>query len=121
MSGEELKTRVCKLTGLNQAEIAKKMGRTPQALNSLFNATDVRSGVIEEMCQKLNVPLPTLYGGGDMTAIAGDGSTSVAGFGNNVNASEALLRAIEEISAQRRVTETAQTQINKLIELLDKK
>ena len=118
MTGEELKTRICKLTGENQAGIARRLGRTPQALNSLFNGTDVRSGLIEEMCTKLSIPISRLYDAGGNISIVGDGSTSVAGDGNNVNATDALLKAIDEISAQRRVTETAQAQINKLLELL---
>ena len=120
MSGEELKTRICKLTGENQAGIAKKLGRTPQALNSLFNGSDVRSGLIEEMCSKLNLPISRIYDSVGNISIVGDGSTSVAGDGNNVNASAALIRAIEEISAQRRVTETAQAQIDKLLEIIAK-
>jgi hypothetical protein len=42
----------------------------------------------------------------------------VAGNGNNVNAGEALLRAFDEIAAQRRVTEKAQAQIDDLLQII---
>ena len=66
MSGEELKTLICKLTGITLAEIARRMGQSPQALNSKLNASDVKSGVIEEMCKKLDVPISQIYGYSEM-------------------------------------------------------
>ncbi len=121
MKGCVFKERIIKLTGLKQAEIARRVDRMPQALNSLFKAEDISSGLIEEFCQVFNIPISKLYEDEGYAAIAGDGSTAVAGYGNNVNDSVALIKAIEEISAQRRVTETAQAQIDKLIELIGKK
>lgn len=49
----------------------------------------------------------------------GDG-TNIVGDKNNVNDGNALALAINEISAQRRLVEKCQEQINRLIALLEK-
>lgn len=113
MSGEELKERICKLTGLNQAEIARRLGRTPQAVNSLFNGSDVRSGLIEEVCTKLDIPIPQLYGGGISATIAGDGNTQVAGNGNQIGITG------EAFAALRSQLEIKDKQIDRLMGLLE--
>lgn len=120
MTGEKLKNRISELTGKKQAEVAEMLGVSPQALNSLFKASDVRSGLIEEVCSVFKIPLSCLYGEAGFSSAAGDGSTSVAGVGNNVNATDALVRAIDEISAQRRVTEDVVSQNGRLLSIIEK-
>lgn len=51
---------------------------------------------------------------------AGDNNTAV-GHNSTVNNSDALILAINELSAQRRVTEKAQEQIDRLLKLLEQK
>ena len=51
---------------------------------------------------------------------SGDNNTAV-GHNSTVNAPDALILAINELSAQRRVTEKAQEQIDRLISLLERR
>lgn len=120
MTGKELKNRISELTGKTQAEVAEMLGVSPQALNSFFNAKDVRSGLIEDVSRVFKIPLSVIYGEAGFSSVAGDGSTSVAGVGNNVNASDALVRAIDEISAQRRLTEDVVSQNGRLLSVIEK-
>lgn len=60
---------------------------------------------------------------GDMLAsspikqeVSGDNNTAVAGNGNHVNASS----LIEELTAQRKLTEKAQEQIDRLLSIIEK-
>lgn len=57
---------------------------------------------------------------GSLIHQAGDNNTAV-GPNSTVNNSDALILAINELSAQRRVTEKAQQQIDRLITLLEKR
>ena len=68
-----------------------------------------------------------LTGEGDMllpkngnATTVNDNHTSVAGNANQVNATSTLDKALDEIAAQRRLTEKAQEQIDRLISLLEK-
>ena len=47
--------------------------------------------------------------------------TSVAGNGNNVNATSALEKALESLMEQQRITVKAQEQIDRLLALLEKR
>lgn len=51
--------------------------------------------------------------------ISGDGNTAVAGNGNNVSTTHQLDKALDEIAAQRKVTEKAQEQIDHLIAIIE--
>lgn len=50
--------------------------------------------------------------------VTGDGNTSVAGNGNHVNSETS--RFLDELAAQRRVTEKAQAQIDRLLSVIEK-
>jgi len=63
-----------------------------------------------------------LYGEGEMinqNIQTGDG-TNIVGDKNNVNDGNALALAINEISAQRRLVEKSQEQIDRLIKIIEK-
>lgn len=63
-----------------------------------------------------------LYGEGEMinqNIQTGDG-TNIVGDKNNVNDGNALALAINEISAQRRLVEKCQEQIDRLIKIIEK-
>ena len=84
MTGKELKLKIAQLN-VSASTIAKKLGISPQALNSSLCAKDVRSGTIERIAQVLNVPVSFLYGEHDkeLSAVAsGDGSVAVTGNNN---------------------------------------
>lgn len=60
MTGKELKERVMTLN-YSATYIAEKMGVSPQALNSTFNASDVKSGTLEKLCDALGVTMSFFY------------------------------------------------------------
>lgn len=42
-------------------EIGALLGMSPQALNQVFRAKDVKSGIIEDLSECLGIPIPYLY------------------------------------------------------------
>jgi hypothetical protein len=53
-------------------------------------------------------------------SISGHHGTSVAGNGNNVNATSALERALESLIEQQKLTAKAQEQVDRLLSLMEK-
>lgn len=121
MDGKSVKEKLRSL-GVNLAELATKLGYdNDQRLHSQLKAADVKSGLLEDVARAIGCDVSLFYGGssipGSNDANAG-GGTAVAGVGNNVNNSDALLRAFDELAAQRRLTEKAQAQVDELLSLV---
>lgn len=114
MTGEEVK-KVRESLGLTQREFAEKCGVKPRAVQ-YWEANGV-SGQQEVVVKSL-LSEGAKFAAARSGSVSGSGSASVAGNGNNVNAGEALLRAFDEIAAQRRVTEKAQQQIDDLLQII---
>ena len=53
MSGKEVKEILIK-NGYSLTDIAKNMGESPQNLNSLLNAADIKTGVLEKIATAIN-------------------------------------------------------------------
>ena len=62
MEGIKLK-EMLQRTGLTMTEISNKMGITAQMLNTYFQNKDVKSGVIENICEKLGLDICYFYKG----------------------------------------------------------
>lgn len=60
MTGKELKTKITSL-GRTVTEVSSLLEMTPQALNTIFNVSDVKSGTIEKLCRVLNVSITYFY------------------------------------------------------------
>lgn len=60
MNGSELKARL-KRSGKTMTEIGALLGMSPQALNQVFRAKDVKSGIIEDLSECLGIPISYLY------------------------------------------------------------
>ena len=60
MTGKELKTKVL-TTGHTITEISSMLGMSPQALNTIFNVADVKTGTVEKMCAALKVDMSFFY------------------------------------------------------------
>lgn len=113
MRGSDIKKFIL-ASGHNITEVAAAIGKSQQNLSAALAAEDVKTGLVESIAQFLGVPISYLYGEGN-TAAADHGSTAVAGNGNNL-ADHAL---IEEIAAQRRLTEQAMSQNDRLIGIIN--
>jgi len=60
MKGKDLKTKLLK-TGRTLTDISKALGTSTQNLNSILNASDVKSGTIEKLAKVLNMPIGYFY------------------------------------------------------------
>lgn len=84
MKGKDLK-RKCLIKVRSQKQIASMLGTTPQSLNSIFDAADVRSGTIEKIAKVLNVPVAYFYDeeGSNVAMATGNGSAA-SNFGDSI-------------------------------------
>lgn len=67
MSGQELKTKMLG-AGYSVKAISDKMGMSMQALNTVFNVADVKTGFLERLCETMSLSMsffyPDVSGGG---------------------------------------------------------
>ena len=82
MTGKELKEKIAQ-QNISALAIAKKLGISPQALNSTFNAADVKSGTLERIAEVLGVKMSFFYPMEGSNAVA-SGNGNVAGNNNVV-------------------------------------
>lgn len=110
-----------------QKELAGRMQSSSTNVSSALKGAD--SVLTDRFLIRFNKAFDCIFnqnwllnGEGEMLApsisqeVTGDNNTAVAGNGNHVNASS----LIEELSAQRRLTEKAQEQVSKAQEQIDK-
>ncbi|MCQ2058708.1 MAG: helix-turn-helix transcriptional regulator [Bacteroidaceae bacterium] len=110
MKGETVK-EFLKKSGIPLNKVAEKMGETPQNLQSMLRADDIKTGVLERIAAAINKNLYFFYDD-ESQNINGDNNTAVQGNGNHIDSSTkeflALLRKKDE-------------QIDRLISLLERK
>ena len=120
MKGEDLKKRL-KETSIPMSEIANRLGILPQTLYSAFNADDVKSGLLEKLSEALNVPISFFYG--DSYTITGNNIVN-SGSNNAVNATDERLLTLlvskdEQLTISMKQTEKAQSQIDRLLGIIE--
>ena len=110
--------------GVNKSEFGRSIG-----VSAAF-VTSIRQSIQPDKLERISKNYPDLNidwlltGNGEMLypsinqTVNGDGNTAVAGNGNHVNTE--LGKALEEIAAQRRVTEKAQEQIDRLLGIIER-
>jgi transcriptional regulator with XRE-family HTH domain len=81
MTGKELKDKISQ-QNIPALVIARKLGISPQALNSTFNAADVKSGTIERIAVVLGVKMSFFYPMDGSNAVASGNGIAVAGNDN---------------------------------------
>lgn len=118
MTGQELKKKIAQ-QNISALAIAKKMGISPQALNSTFNAADVKSGTLERIAEALGVGMSFFYPADTQSAVAnGDGSVAVTGNNNvagNVTMGDAAVLQ-ERVTMLERLLEEKERLIKVLME-----
>ena len=114
MDGKHIK-EILRNAGVVQAELAAFLGTSPQNLNSALSGDNIKTGTLEQIARFIGKPVSYFYGEGNTATASGDGSTAVAGVGNSVN--DSLL--IDEIAAQRRLTEQALAQNGQLLKIIE--
>ncbi len=105
------------------ADVAIAAGITYQQLNRIVRTQSTTLETLEKIADAVGVP-PTFFldGEGSESYSIGDNSPG-AGKNNSVNPdlSEVLMRAFDEIAAQRRLAEEAQRQSAELLQILKSK
>lgn len=84
MTGKELKERVDAL-GITQRKLADKMGVTPQTINAILTAKDVRTSTIERIASVTGMPISFFFkeeADKQSAIVSGNGSVVVAGNNN---------------------------------------
>lgn len=115
MTGKDLKEKIAQ-QNISALAIAKKLGISPQALNSTFNAADVKSGTLERIAEVLGVNMSFFYPmEGSTTVVSGNGSVAVTGNNNvAVNDNAAVLH--ERVKMLEKLLEEKERLIKVLME-----
>lgn len=113
-----------------QKDVAQKMKATEPNVSAALKGKP--KCITDEFLMRFNVAYDSIFnldwlidGKGDMLAtpiyqeINGDNNTQVAGNNNQVNNPATLDKAIDEISAQRKLVEKSQEQIDRLITIIE--
>jgi transcriptional regulator with XRE-family HTH domain len=122
MRGIELKEKL-KTSRYSMAEIAGKMGVSPQNLNSVFQSEDVKSGVLERLAKALDVPLAYFYG--DSFNVSGNNNATA--INNSIaNASDERLLSLlmnkdEQLLMAMKQTSKAQEQMDEVLAMMKSK
>lgn len=118
MTGKELKEKIA-IKNISSLAIAKQLGISPQALNSTFNASDVKSGTLERIAEVLGVKMSFFYPDDNdrqSAVVSGNGSVSVAG-NNNVTSNSGDNSVLKErIVMLERLIEEKERLINVLMD-----
>lgn len=138
MDGKTLKEKI-RLTGKSQRQIAELLGITPQSVNAILSASDVRSGTIEKLANVLHLPISFFYDDATVwvTKAEASGEGSGASVEGDVNIGDSAvlkerIKALETtIEQQKCIIAGKNDQLaekekrikdkDKLIEILEKK
>lgn len=122
MTGQELKKKISQ-QNVSALAIAKKMGISPQALNSTFNAADVKSGTLERIADTLGVGMSFFYPADTQSAVAsGNSSIAVNNITGNIEAGDCAaliekVKLLEQLLEEReRVIEEKERTIKILMQ-----
>ena len=117
MKGIDVKA-VLKKHGYTLTSIASSLGESQQNLNSLLSKEDIRTGLLERICQATGLPIAVFYGDTTMGNGSGNQSSIVAGNNNHINTQQDEF--LRELAAQRKLTEKSQEQIDRLLGVIEK-
>jgi len=68
MTGDELKKKI-KETGVTQAEIARRLNVIPEVVGQKFEAKDIKTGFLEDLCRVLNKDMSFFYGDASTSSV----------------------------------------------------
>lgn len=116
MTGKVLQERIAAVSNIPFNIIAEKIGVSAQSMYQFFTAKDVKSGLIEKVCEVLDIDIATLYGQ-EQQGINNNAGDVITGdhVANRVN--EESKQMISILDNQLRVKDE---QIDKLLNILNK-
>lgn len=105
------------------SDVAIAAGITYQQLNRIVRTQSTSLETLEKIAGAVGVPISFFLDGEECEVISIGDNSPGGGKNNTVNTdlSEALMRAFDEIAAQRRLAEEAQRQSAELLEILKTK
>lgn len=115
MKGLTIK-EILRRNGFSVSEVAKKLGESNQNLFALLGKEDVRTSLVERIAEATGLPVSLFYGDTNIATASGENSSAVAGNNNRVNTKPD--KFLEELAAQRRLTEKAMEQNSDLLGIL---
>ena len=99
-------------------QVAGLLGESQQNLNAALSKEDIRTGLLERICQATGLPIAVFYGDSNMGNGSGNQASIVAGNNNHINTQQDEF--LRELAAQRRLTEKSQEQIDRLLGVIEK-
>ena len=117
MTGKTLKERIAQLSNLTYTDIAKRLNVSEQSMYQYFLVNDVKSGLIEKLCEVLELDIATLYGQEPQQTISHNTGDVITGDNvvNRIN--EVGMQMINILDNQLKVKDE---QIGKLLNILNK-
>lgn len=100
-----------------QQQVADLLNTTVQNLSQLLSKDDVRTSLVESISEATGIPMSVFYGEAPVAIANGANSEAVAGNNNHTTVQTA--RFLEELAAQRKVTEKSQEQIDRLLGIIE--
>ena len=104
---------------INKSEFGRRIGVSNAFISSM------KKSISPEKLQKISEEFPDLSidwlmtGQGKMIKNTGDSIITVDSKSNNINSNQSINKLIDEISAQRKMTEAAQNQIDRMLSIIE--
>lgn len=117
MKGETIK-EILRIRNISSAEIARRLGMSPQTLSAALSNDDIRTGLMEKIAEHIGVSPASFYTGDhSATAVAtGTQSTATANVQNDAGVA-ALAKQLDVKDGQIRIKDE---QIDRLLGLLER-
>lgn len=117
MSGKELKAKL-QATGKSISAIAELLGKSPQALNTILNVADVKTGTLEELCDALGVEMSYFYPSKNAVQVTNNDNAHHNTATGNVSSDTVLLDALKDVIASNKKKDE---QIDTLLSMMQQK
>ena len=117
MTGKVLQERLSVLTKMPYTEIAEMLGVSSQSMYQFFTAKDVKSGLIEKLCEVLDIDIATMYGQEPAQNFSNNQGDVITGDNVVNRMNEMGSQMISILDNQLRVKDE---QIGKLLNILNK-
>lgn len=124
MTGKVLQERIAAVSNIPFNTIAERIGVSSQSMYQFFTAKDVKSGLIEKVCEVLNIDVATLYGQEPVQGISHNAGDVITGdnVANRVNEESKQMITIldEQLKVKDEQIRVRDEQIGKLINIINK-
>ena len=115
MTGESLKSFITALD-VSQAEVARKLGMSPQALDSMLKTKDVKTGLVEQLSRVYKKPISFFFDENETAPVNVEAvDHSIAAVDSNITIGD-----FKELKSKVKYLEDLLSEKDKRIELQEK-